>query len=142
LIPASFTQLSPNPDDAPLPRMIASQAEFSAGGSGRNISPTRSVACPDAARRCSVAISRADVAPSIALVMPKLFNTPSAILNWRNSSTAVHSGTDFSTRSIAVSTRTPVNSPEASRSKRPPLGSAVPFSTPALASARVFAIEK
>src|SRR4051812_4228684 len=98
--------------------MIASHALRSAGGSGRNITPVRKVAFPDAAIFCSVRISRASVAPSTALVIPKLFSTPSAIVSCRISSSSVHGGTAFSTRSIAVSTRTPVNSRQR-RARRP-----------------------
>ena len=63
-------------------------------------------------------------------------------LELRISSSSLHGGTAFSTRSIAVSTRTPVNSPDASFSKDPPLGFGVLLSIPAFCSPRLFAIEK
>src|SRR5260370_367233 len=75
-MPANLSQSSPNPDDAPLPDMIASHAAISAGGSGRNIRPTRSLASLASALFSSARLSLASVAPSTALVIPEPLTTP------------------------------------------------------------------
>ncbi len=99
----------------------------------------RILSWPAAARWRSSSSAAAEMPASCTLVRPRARSSRSAVSRLAASSPTSSAGTWRSTRPIAASTSTPVASPLASRSMRPPAGSGVSRVMPASCSARLLA---